>query len=79
MPHGNHSAPRKSNPVGNNGNISRCIIGASKMHWARDYPHLYEKVKFINSYDSGRKAAKEDDDDECIQFSLFMENIANSP
>ena len=78
-PRGNHSA-RKSNPVGNDGNISRCIICDSRMHWARDCPHSYEKLKFTSSYDSGRKAAaKEDDDDECIQFSLFMENISNSP
>ena len=30
MPHGNHSAPRKSNPIGNYDNISRCIIWDSR-------------------------------------------------
>ena len=55
------------------------LFGILEIHWACDCPHPYEKLKFTKSYDSGRKAAKEDDDDECIQFSLFMENIANSP
>ena len=46
--HGGRSRSRgdgRNNPVGPDGKISVCLICGSRMHWARNCPHAYEKVK----------------------------------
>ena len=51
----------RNNPVGIDGNISRCLICDSKFHWARNCPHAYEN-----------KDKNDGDLDESIHLSLFM-------
>ena len=54
---------RKLNPVSSNGDISRCLICDSKLHWARNCPHAYENQK---------KSEPNIDETEIVQLSLFM-------
>ena len=52
---------RKLNPVGHNGEVSRCVVCDSRLHWARNCPHAYENAN-----------KKIDDKDETVNLSLFM-------
>jgi len=60
---GEYSGSRRSNPLDNEGNITRCIICDSKLHWARNCPHSYER--------KNSTADVEDNNDE-VQLSLFI-------
>lgn len=62
---GTNASNRKLNPVGRDGQVSRCAICDSRYHWARFCPHAYENSKS----DRDEKAAE---DSETIQLSLFM-------
>ena len=39
----NYRGNRRNNPIGPDGRISECVICGSRMHWARNCPHAYEK------------------------------------
>ena len=60
---GEYSNSRKMNPVDSEGNVSRCVICDSRLHWARDCPHSYEKMKSPASTDTA---------DDTVELSLFM-------
>ena len=38
-------ARRRNNPLDSEGNISRCVVCDSRLHWARDCPHSYESQR----------------------------------
>ena len=56
----NKDEKRKLNPVGTDGEVSRCLICESKFHWARECPHAYENSK------------DDEEPSENVQLSLFM-------
>lgn len=49
---------KRSNPLDNNGNISRCNICESKFHWAAHCPHAYER--------------NQNEETEFVQLSMFV-------
>ena len=51
---------RSSNPVGNDGQVSLCLVCDSKFHWARECPHSYESI-----YKKGEES-------ESVHLSLFV-------
>ena len=55
-----NNANRRSNPVGNDGQVSRCLVCDSKFHWARECPHSYESTY------------KKVEDSESVHLSLFV-------
>ena len=55
------SMNRRSNPVDNSGEISRCRICESKFHWAADCPHSYERLQ-----------KDEESNDESVQIAMFI-------
>lgn len=59
---------RKFNPVGRDGEISRCLICDSRLHWMRNCPHSYEN-----------NARQEENLSECVQLSLFMGYASDIP
>ena len=62
---------RRLNPVGRDGQVSRCIICDSRYHWARHCPHSYENNEMfcgdIGEQDTGGNSAEH-----VIQMSLFV-------
>ena len=60
---GEYNITRKVNPIDSEGNVSRCVICESKLHWAKNCPHSYEKM---------RKEENSDNSNENVQLSLFM-------
>ena len=59
---GHNASNRRSNPVDQYGEISRCRICDSKFHWASNCPHSYEHADKIADKDT----------DETVQLSLFV-------
>ena len=59
---------RKTNPVGNNGQVSRCLICNSKFHWERECRHSYENT-----------ASKNDEESENVHLSLFTGYTKGEP
>ena len=57
----NNYANRRSNPVGNDGQVSRYLVCDSKFHWARECPHSYE-----NAYEKAEES-------ESLHSSLFVD------
>ena len=55
---------RRKNPLDHDGNVSRCVICDSCLHWARDCPHSHERRE--------ASGAEEPAGDEAVQLSLFM-------
>ena len=44
---------KEMNPLNRNGQISRCVVCDSKMHWAKDCPHgKTRKTQSTNVIDS---------------------------
>ena len=62
---------RRLNPVGRDGQVSRCVICDSRYHWARDCPHSYENNEMshggIDEQDAGGNK-----EEHVVQLSLFV-------
>lgn len=63
----NQSTGRKLNPIGRDGQVSRCVICDSRFHWAKDCPDSYEN-----------SGAKGKDESGSVHLSLFMGLTDNS-
>ena len=73
---------RRLNPVGRDGQVSRCVICDSRYHWARYCPHSYENIE-ESSGSVGERNAGGGSEEHMIQMSLFVgytsdENIKQS-
>ena len=65
VPLGTQSGPsRRMNPLDTDGNVSRCVICDSRLHWVRDCPHSFENMK--------SNGGNEEDSSENVHLSLFM-------
>ena len=51
------------NPVDSEGNVRRCVICDSRLHWARDCPHSYENMN---------SPANTDTANDTVEVSFFI-------
>ena len=56
---------RKTNPIGRNGKITRCLICESTFHWAKDCPHSHENNDSVSGQSVG-------ENEETVHLSLFL-------
>ena len=66
---------RKTNPIGKDGNVTRCLICESKFHWARDCQDAYEVMsQQVNEkeVEKEEKVVESEENSETVHFSLFM-------
>ena len=64
---------RNTNPLGKDGNVTRCLVCESKFHWARDCPDSYENNKDSSEKNKPKgKVEQYEEDTESVHFSLFM-------
>ena len=64
--------PRRQNPLGSDGRVSRCAICGSKFHWARECPDSYENRG--NGPRPGEKMASVEESgfEETVHLSMFL-------
>lgn len=63
----NSSTSRRTNPIGKDGLVSRCVICDSRFHWARNCPDAYENKREKEfTHRNGNEV------NEVVQLSLFM-------
>ena len=67
---GNRGSNRRLNPLGRDGQVSRCVICDSCYHWARYCPHSYEnnEISRARQCEPGGGSGEE----HMIQMSLFV-------
>ena len=76
------------NPLDRNGQISRCVVCDSKMHWAKDCPHgKTRKTQSTNVIESDSQQANDNGCEECelvllakepVKFQIFVAEAAKS-
>lgn len=79
----NRSYGRRLNPVGSDGQVSRCVICDSRFHWARYCPHSYEKMENYNAHDSllssnGDRTEMSEESTDVVQLSLLTGDSGDS-
>ena len=68
---GDQGNNRRLNPIGRDGQVSRCVICDSRYHWARYCPHSYENNE-KSSASIGEEDADRNSEEHMIQMSLFV-------
>ena len=66
------SKTRKTNPVGRDGEVSRCLICDSKFHWARDCPDAYENDVKKERFEKREIENSDEKHEECVNLSLIV-------
>ena len=71
----NYKSKGRMNPLGRDGTVSLCAICGSKMHWAKNCPHSYERnyngSVMYNTYD--------DNNDQEVQITLLTNDNNSDP
>ena len=88
MPRTRNTNRKEMNPLNKNGQISRCVVCESKMHWAKDCPHVNNvKQQSANVIESDSQQANDNGCEECElillakepdKFQIFVAEAAKS-
>ena len=66
---------KEINPLDRNGQISRCVVCDSKMHWAKDCPHgKTRKTQSVDVIESDGQQANDNGYEECELVLLAKES-----